>query len=116
MCQIEGVEVSDARPYCGRAEGTLRIGLRYRYGLGVVLGLGWLCKQVSEVWSSWRLDGDHHSDKTPTVMTPDRYLRQCTNDPSGLGTDAQWTFSLVSEQLHRAPLSTTIQAIGWRAA
>jgi hypothetical protein len=44
----------------------------------------------------------------PTVMTSDRYPRQRTDDPSGLGTDAQWTFSLVPEQLHRAPLSTTV--------
>jgi hypothetical protein len=41
-------------------------------------------------------------------MTSDRYLKQRTDDPSGLGTDAQWTFSLVPEQLRRAPLSTTI--------
>jgi hypothetical protein len=40
-------------------------------------------------------------------MTSDRYLKQRTDDPLGLGTDAQWTFSLVPEQLHRAPLSTT---------
>jgi hypothetical protein len=41
-------------------------------------------------------------------MTSDRYLKQRTDDPSGLGIDAQWIFSLVPEQLHRAPLSTTI--------
>jgi hypothetical protein len=44
----------------------------------------------------------------PTVMTSERYLGRYADDPSGLGTDAQWTFSLVPEQLHRAPLSTTI--------
>jgi hypothetical protein len=44
----------------------------------------------------------------PTVMTSDRYLRRYAEDPSGLGTDAQWTFSLVPEQLHRAPFSTTL--------
>jgi hypothetical protein len=41
-------------------------------------------------------------------MTSDRYLKQRTDDPSGLGIDAQWIFSLVPEQLHRAPLSTTL--------
>jgi hypothetical protein len=46
--------------------------------------------------------------RPPTAMTSDRYLKQRTDDPSGLGTDAQWTFSLVPEQLRRAPLSTTI--------
>jgi hypothetical protein len=40
-------------------------------------------------------------------MTSDRYLGRYADDPSGLGTDAQWTFSLVPEQLHRALLSTT---------
>jgi hypothetical protein len=43
----------------------------------------------------------------PTVMTSDRYLGRRTDDPSGLGTNTQWTFSLVPVQLHRAPLSTT---------
>jgi hypothetical protein len=49
--------------------------------------------------------------RPPTVMTSDRYLKQRTDDPSGLGTDAQWTFSLVPEQLHRAPLSTTVARV-----
>jgi hypothetical protein len=45
----------------------------------------------------------------PTVMTSDRYLGRRTDDPSGLGTNTQWTFSLVPVQLHRAPLSTTVE-------
>jgi hypothetical protein len=45
--------------------------------------------------------------RPPTAITSDRYLKQHTDDPSGLGTDAQWTFSLVPEQLHQALLSTT---------
>jgi hypothetical protein len=46
-------------------------------------------------------------------MTSDRYLGRCADDPSGLGTDAQWTLSLVPEQLHRAPLSTTLCATSY---
>jgi hypothetical protein len=36
------------------------------------------------------------------------YSRQWADDPSGLETNAQWTLSLSSKQLHRAPLSTTV--------
>jgi hypothetical protein len=61
---LKGPSTARRGEVCGRAEGTSRVGLRYGYGLGVVLGSRWLCKQVSEVWSGWRLDRGHHSYTT----------------------------------------------------
>jgi hypothetical protein len=72
------------------------------------VGLRWLCKQVSEVWSgieAWVRTSLRHDT---TAMHQDSYPRQATEDPSGPGACSQWTFSLSPEQLRRAPHSTTI--------